>query len=325
MHQPINRRQAMAWTSAFAVPHLALAETGFPSKPLRIIVPQPPGGGFDTIARILADSLSKGLNQPVVVENRTGSGTLIGTDVAAKADPDGYTLLTGSISNLALNMGLYRNLPYDSLRDFDAVGLAVSYTYVLMARAGLPQKSLAEVIAFAKANPNRLTYASAGNGSGQHVLAAALWNLANVELMHIPYRGAQPAYSDILGGRVDLFFDLWPTARPNIESERVVPLAVSGLQRQPQIPYAPTLVEAGYKIDLESWFGLFTQSKTPSPIKEILRKEIGKVISSRDVSDAFRKTGGRSLSLSAAETRDLVNRDVAKWSKRVRDLGITPG
>ena len=209
----------------------AWAQASYPDKPLRVIVPQPPGGGFDFVSRVLAERLGKLLGQSVVVENRPGSGTLVGTDLAAKAAPDGYTLLTGSVSNLALNMGLYRNLPYDSLRDFEPLGLAVSYSYSLMARKDLAQQSLKDVIAFAKANPGKLTYASAGNGSGQHVLAAALWHLAGVELTHVPYRGAQPAYQDLLGGRVDVFFDLSSTARVHIDAGTVRPLAVSGNAR----------------------------------------------------------------------------------------------
>lgn len=320
----LTRRHTLALAGALATPGIGFAQAAFPNKPLRVIVPQPPGGGFDFVARILAEQLAKGLGQPVVVENRTGSGTLMGTEAAAKAEPDGYTLLTGSVSNMALNMGLYRKLPYDSLVDFEPVGLAVAYPYVLMARADLPHKTLASVIAFAKANPGKLTYASAGNGSGQHVLPAALWSQAGVDIQHVPYRGAQPAYLDLLGGRVDLFFDLWPTARVHIEAGKAVPLAVSGLKRQPQIPDTPTLTEAGHKIDLESWFGFFTQAKTPAPVKEKLRVELDKVIANREVVEAFRKAGGTALSLSAAQTRDLVRRDVERWSKQVRDLGITP-
>ncbi|HSV82735.1 MAG TPA: tripartite tricarboxylate transporter substrate binding protein [Ramlibacter sp.] len=324
MDQNMNRRRVLACAGLLATPSFAFAQGGFPTRPLRAIVPVPPGGGFDFVARVLADRLSKGLGQPVIVENRPGSGTLVGTDLAAKADPDGYTLLTGSISNLALNMGLYRKPPYDSLRDFDPVGLAVSYSYVLVARPDLPQKSIADVVAHAKANPGRLTYASAGNGSGQHVLAAALWRQAGASVNHIPYRGVQAGYQDLLGGRIDLLFDLWPTARTYIESGRVRSLAVSGTTRQPQIPDAPTLVESGYTIDLESWFGFFTQSKVPGAIKERLRSELERVIASREVSDIFRKSGGTSLSLSVAETRQLVRRDVERWSRLVRELGISP-
>ena len=303
----------------------SFAQAGYPIKPIRLIVPQPPGGGFDFVARILADRLGKVLGQPVVVENRTGSGTLVGTDFAAKAEPDGYTLLTGSISNLALNMGLYRNPPYNSLRDFEPLGLAVSYSYTLMARKDLPHKSLKDVVTHARANPGKLTYASAGVGSGQHVIAAALWQQAGVDLTHVPYRGAQAAYQDLIGGRVDLFFDLSPTARTQIEGGNARALAVSGGTRQPTLPDVPTITETGVaKLQLESWFGLFAPAKTPHQILQRLRSELDVIIASREVSDIFRKAGGRSLSLSLAQTRALVKRDVDYWSALIRALDIKP-
>ena len=321
-----NRRTALAALSALATvgaPSVFAQATAFPSKPLRVIVPQPPGGGFDVVGRILADRLSKALKQPVVVENRTGSGTLVGTDLAAKADPDGYTLVVGSISNIALNMGLYKSPPYNSLRDFEPLGLAASYSYTLMGRKDLPFKSLKEVIDYSKANPGKLTYASAGVGSGQHVLAAALWQRAGVDITHIPYRGAQMAYQDLIGGRVDMFFDLSPTARPQIDSGNVRALVVSGTTRQPTLPDVPTIRETGVaKLELESWFGLFAPSKTPPKILERLRSELETIIASKEVSDIFRKNGGRSLSLSLAETRALVKRDVEYWSKLINELGI---
>lgn len=298
---------------------------GYPSKPLRVVVPQPPGGGFDVVGRLLADRLGKALNQGVVVENRPGSGTLVGTDLVAKSAPDGYTLLVGSVSNLALNPGLYRNLPYDSLRDFEPVGLAVAYSYTLVARKDLPFHSLRELIAHAKAHPKKLSYASGGNGSGQHVLAAALWNLAGVDVVHVPYRGAQAAYQDLLGGRVDLFFDLSPTARSQVEAGQLKALAVSGPARLPFHPEVPTLAEAGVpNIELESWFGLFAPSKTPPEVLERLRTELSRIISSPDLVETFRKAGGKPLNLSTEQARALVRRDVDRWSKITRDLDIRP-
>jgi len=290
---------------------------------LRVIVPQPPGGGFDFVARALAERLTKSLGQSLVVENRSGSGTLVGTDAAAKADPDGYSILVGSVSNIALNMGLYDKLSYDSLRDFEPVGLAVSYSYTLMARKDLPINSLKDLVTFAKANPGKLSYASAGVGSGQHVLPAALWHLAGADLIHVPYRGAQAAYLDLLGGRVDLFFDLSSTARVHVNAGSVKALAVSGAERNPMHPDVPTIVESGVApLDLESWFGYFVPKKTPMDIQDRLRSELAKVIAQPDLQETFRKAGGKPLSLNAEQTRALVRRDVERWSKLVRDIGI---
>jgi tripartite-type tricarboxylate transporter receptor subunit TctC len=301
----------------------ASAQSAYPSRPVRVIVPQPPGGGFDFVARLLADRMGRQAGQAFMVENKPGSGTLVGTDFVAKAAPDGYTLLTGSVSNLALNPGLYRNLPYDSLRDFEPLGIAVSYSYTLMARRELPLNSLKDVVAYAKANPRRLTYASAGAGSGQHVLAAALWHLAGVELVHVPYRGAQAAYQDLLGGRVDLFFDLAPTARGQIDAGSVKALAVSGAARNPMHPDLPTITESGVaQLELESWFGLFAPAKTPPEVLEKLRADLAKVIAAPDVADAFRKAGGKPAGLSMADTRELVQRDVQRWTRLIRDADI---
>jgi len=302
----------------------AWAQADYPSRALRVIVPQPPGGGFDFVARALGERLAKRLGQPVVVENRTGSGTLIGTDAAAKAAADGYTLLTGSVSNMVLNMGLYKNLSYDSLRDFEPVGLAVSYSYTLIARADLPFKTLAEVVAHAKANPGKLTYASAGNGSGQHVLAAALWQLAGVEITHIPYRGAQAAYADLLGGRVDMFFDLTPTTRAHIESGKVFPLAVSGAERNALQPTVPTINETGVaRLDLESWFGYFAPRGTPPAALQRLRTELAAVIAEPELRDVFTKAGGKPMTITVEQTSAMLKRDVERWTALIRAANIS--
>ncbi len=322
----LNRRRLVQAVPALALSGLApmaWAQAAWPNRPLRVIVPQPPGGGFDFVARALAERLAKQIGQSVVVENRPGSGTLVGTDAAAKADPDGYTILMGSVSNIALNMGLYDKLSYDSLRDFEPVGMAVSYSYTLMARNDLPFNSLQEVVAHAKANPGKLNYASAGNGSGQHVLAAALWHLAGANITHIPYKGAQAAYQDLLGGRVDLFFDLSSTARPQVDSGKVKALALSGAERNPMHPNVPTIIESGVaQLDLESWFGYFVPSKTPAAVQERLRSELAKVIASPELQENFRSRGGKPLNLSTAQTKALVQRDVERWTKLVRDIGI---
>ncbi len=324
----INRRQAIASMAFTCATPLTMAQSTFPNKPLKIIVPQPPGGGFDFVGRVLGERLGKQLGQNIVVENKPGSGTLVGTDFVAKAAPDGYTLLVGSVSNMALNMGLYASLPYDSLRDFELLGLAVGYSYTLMARKDLPFKDLRELVAHAKVNAGKLSYASAGNGSGQHVLAAALWHLAGVELIHVPYRGAQAAYQDLLGGRVDVFFDLAPTARVQVDAGNVRALATSGAVRNAMHPDVPTLIETGVTgsgaLELESWFGLFVPSKTPADVQDKLRAELAKVISAPETASVFTKAGGRPLTLSATDAKALVRRDIERWSKLIKTIGVKP-
>jgi tripartite-type tricarboxylate transporter receptor subunit TctC len=300
------------------------AQQSYPDRPIKLIVPQPPGGGFDTVARILADRLGPQLGQSVVVENRTGAGTLVGTEAAARSPADGYTLLLGALSNIALNPGLYAKLPYDPLGDFTPIGLAVTWSYTLVARKDLPYKDLKELIAFAKANPEKITYASAGRGSGQHIAMAVTEKLSGVRLTHVPYRGAQPAYQDILGGRVDLFFDISSTARAQVEGGTVRALAVSSRDRQPFHPDVPSVKETGVAdLDMESWFGLFAPAKTPAPILERLRKELAAVLARPDVSELFAKTGGRVLRMSPEEAEKLVRSDIERWTKLIKEAGVS--
>jgi tripartite-type tricarboxylate transporter receptor subunit TctC len=310
---------ALAWIGPL------LAQT-YPERTIKIIVPQPPGGGFDTVARVLADRLSPLLGQPLVVENRPGAGTLVGPEAAAKAPADGYTLLLGALSNIALNPGLYDKLSYDPLRDFAPVGLAVTWSYTLVARKDLPHKDLADVVAFARANPDAITYASAGRGSGQHVAMAVTAQLAGVKLTHVAYRGAQAAYQDVLGGRVDLFFDISSTARAQVDAGSVRALAVSSKERQPMHPAVPSVTETGVAaLDMESWFGLFAPVGVPGPVLARLRAEFAKVLADPEVAALFGKTGGRMLNLSPAETDVFIKRDVERWTKLIREAGVSAG
>jgi tripartite-type tricarboxylate transporter receptor subunit TctC len=318
----MQRRHLLLSALAASLAGGARAQADFPNKALKIVVPQPPGGGFDFVGRTLAEAMGKGLGQSVVVENRPGSGTLVGTDAVAKAAADGYTLLVGSVSNMVLNVGLYPSLPYDPVRDFEPVGNAVAYSYTLMGRKDLAVASLADLIAKAKAQPRSYTYASAGNGSGQHVLAAALWHQAGVELVHVPYRGAQAAYQDLLGGRVDVFFDLAPTARGQINGGTVKGLATSGAQRNAMHPDLPTLRESGVELDLESWFGLFAPARTPGPVLAKLRAELARVAALPEVKEIFTKAGGRPLPMGADELRAMHARDLERWTKLVRAAGL---
>src|SRR5687767_11873792 len=217
----------------------------FPTRALRVIVPQPPGGGFDMVARTLSEPFATLLGQPVIVENRPGGGTVVGTEVVAKADADGYTVLLGASANLVLSAGLYSKLPYNPKTDFTPVGIAATFSYTLVARNDLPFSSLREIVDHARTNPGKLTYASGGNGSGQHIAAAVTFHLAGVNITHVPYKGAQAAYQDLIPGRVDMFFDNSATARAHIQNGRVKPIAVSAPQRISYHPDVPTVREAG--------------------------------------------------------------------------------
>ncbi len=235
----------------------------YPSRPVRVVAPSAPGGGFDLVGRVLAHKLGEQTGQAFVVENRPGAGTLVGTQLVARAAPDGYNLVVGGLSNIALNMGLYREPGYDSLCDLTPVSLVVSHSYTLVARRDLPLASLKEVIAFARANPGKLNIGTSGPGTGQYIGAAIIGALAEVNMVKVPYKGAQPVYQDLLAGRVDLFYDNTTTTRPYVESGQVKALAVSSRARAPNMPQVPTIIETGVlDLEMETWFGLFAPART---------------------------------------------------------------
>lgn len=303
---------------------VAAQSTGdWPSRNITLVAPQPPGGGFDTVARVLADRMRPILGQTIIVENRTGAGTRVGTQSAAKAPADGYTLMIGALSNMALNPGLYDNLPYDPLKDFKLVGMAVTWSYTLVARKDLPMSDLKDVIAFAKANPEKLTFASAGLGSGQHIASAVMARMAGVRMTHVPYRGSQDAYQDILGGRVDLFFDISSAAKSQVDAGNVKALAVSSKERQPIHPNVPSVFETGIApLDMESWFGLFAPAATPEPVLAKLRAAMAQVMAAPDVQELFAKSGGQVPKGSMAEQEAKVRGDIERWTKLIREAGV---
>jgi tripartite-type tricarboxylate transporter receptor subunit TctC len=322
----VSKLSSLLKSSLFVVSILAgsvMAQSGFPDKPLHIIVPQPPGGGFDLVGRVLADKLAPIMKESFIVENKPGVGTVVGTDYVAKQAADGYTAVVGSISNIVMNPWLYKNLPYDPIKDFVPVGLVTSYSYTLIGRKGLPFTDLKGLIKYAQENPGKLTYASGGNGTGQHVLAAALWKNAGVDCVHIPYKGAQAAYTDIIGGRVDLFFDLSPTAKPHIDSGSVVTFATSGATRNPNLPNVPTVIETGVSnIQLESWFGLFLPAKTPAAIVTKWQEAFSQVANQVDVKDRFEKAGGKPIAPSPAEVKNMVQNDYNRWKQLISAANI---
>jgi tripartite-type tricarboxylate transporter receptor subunit TctC len=294
----------------------------YPNRPIRVIVPQPPGGGFDLVARTLAEPLSRVMGNPVVVENRPGGGTIVGTEAVAKAEPDGYTILLGANANLAFNPGLYAKLPYDPRADFVPVGLATFNSYTLVARSDLPFNSLKEIVEHARANPGKLTYASAGNGTGQHITAAVTFHRAGVTLTHVPYKGAGPAYQDLMPGRVDLFFDNSATAQPHIDGGRVKAIAVSSVERLAALPNVPTVRENGVDFENEAWIGYFVRSGTPAPVVARLRADFDKVLAMPEISANLQKRGYRTVRLSPKETEALVAKDIDKWTQLIRSAGI---
>jgi tripartite-type tricarboxylate transporter receptor subunit TctC len=303
----------------------AAAAQDYPAKTVRIIVPSAPGGGYDVIGRLLAERFSQDFGQAFVVENRPGGGTLVGTQAAASAPPDGYTLLVGGLANMAFNPGLHKEPRYNPASDFAPVAMVGAFTYALVARKDLPLLDLAQLVAYARVNPGKLTIATSGVGTGQHVSALLLKRFAGIDLLEVLYKGAQPAYIDLLAGRVDLFFDNTTTARPFIADGRVRPLVTSGSVRDALLPDVPTAAEAGLQdFVLDSWLGLFAPAKTPSGVIERLRAATLKAVDNAEVRRRLEANGWRILSMSPEETRAFVKREAEKWPVILRQAGIKP-
>ena len=319
----VRRRLAACFMLAIAMATCTTFVAAYPTKPVRIIVPSAPGGGYDFIGRLFADRLSRELGQAFVVENRTGAGTLVGTQAAIQSPADGYTLLVGGLANLAFNPGLYKDPGYDPVTDLVPVALIGSASYALVARRGLPQSTLRDIVQFARGNPGKLSIATAGTGTGQHVAAALLKHLTVTDMLEIPYRGAQPAFIDVLAGRVDLMFDNTTTVRPMIEDGRVKLIATTGASRDALLPGIPTCREAGVEgLVLEGWVGLFAPAKAPRLIVEQLRAAVAKVKQDPEVRARLESNGWRIMSLSAIESDAFVKSEAQRWLQFIRQAGI---
>lgn len=307
----------------FAIPPVLGQD--YPSKAVRIIVASAPGGGYDFTGRLLAEHLSHELGQPFVVENRVGGGTVLGTQLAATAPADGYTLVMGGLANMAFNLAMQKDLRYDPIRDFTPVAMVGAFTYTLVGRKDLPASSMRELVDYARANPGKLTIATSGVGTGQYVSALLLKRFANVDLLVVNYKGAQPAYADLLPGRVDLFFDNTTTARPFIADGRVKAFVTSGSVRDALLPDVPTAGELSMpELVCDSWMGLFAPARTPPAIVERLRGATLQALGNADVRRRLEATGWRVISMGADETRAFVKQEAEKWPALLRQAGLKP-
>jgi tripartite-type tricarboxylate transporter receptor subunit TctC len=318
--------RSLAWIAAALAP-LALgaaeapAQTGYPDRPVKIIVPIGPGGSYDLVGRHLADVLSKRTGQSFFVENKPGAGTVVGTQAAAQSEPDGYTLLVGGLSNMVFNPALYSKLAYDPLRDFVPVALVYKFGYVMVGRKDLPQLRLLDIVAAAKANPGSITVATAGVGTGQQLVAAAFMKAAGVKLQEVPYKGSPPAFTDLLAGRIDLFFDSMAAGLPYIQSGQARGIAVLSSRRSPLAPDVPTMSEAGVPgLDVDSWLGIFVPTKTPPQVIARLRDDIH--ASLPDLRERFEKSGGEVWDLPHEKLDAFVVSEYENWAKLIREAGI---
>jgi tripartite-type tricarboxylate transporter receptor subunit TctC len=318
--------RSLAWTAAVLAPFalsiaLAQAQTTYPDHAVKIIVPIGPGGSYDLVGRHLADVLSKRTGQAFFVENKPGAGTVVGTQAAAQSEPDGYTLLVGGLSNMAFNSALYSKLAYDPLRDFVPVALVYRFGYVMVGRKDMPQTKLADIVATAKANPDSISVATAGVGTGQQLVAAAFMKAAGVKFLEVPYKGSPPAFTDLLAGRIDLFFDSIAAGLPYVQSGQARGIAVLSSKRSPLAPDVPTMSEAGVPgLDVDSWLGIFVPAKTPQDVIAKLRTDIR--ASLPDLKDRFEKSGGEVWDLPNERLDAFVASEYDNWTKLIREAGI---
>ena len=302
---------------------IAQAE-GYPSKPIRIIVPYPPGGFNDTLARTIGQKLTEKWGQPVIVDNRPGGGTTIGTNLAAKAAPDGYTLLIVSFA-FAVNPALYAALPYETDKDFVPIVLAASTPNLLVVNPALPVKSVKELVALAKSEPGKLNYASAGNGSSNHLSMELFKSLTGVDIVHVPYKGSAPAVIDLIGGQVDLMFDNVPNVLQQVKAGKLRGLAVSSKEHSTFIKELPTVAESGVPgFDVSVWFGVVAPAGTPLSLMERLNAEINRILKLPDVVQLFNGQGVAPLGGTREEFATYLRTQMSKWAKVVGATGARP-
>lgn len=310
---------AILWAVAHAG---AAAAAAYPEKPIRLIVPFPPGGGTDILTRMVANKLTESQGWQFVIDNRPGAGGNIGLDLAAKAAPDGYTMVMGQTSNLAVNPNLYAKLPYDSLRDFTPVTLVSSMPIALMVWAKSPYMKLSDLLDAAKNKPDALTRASTGNGTIGHLSGELLERATGVKMIHVPYKGAAQAFPDLLGGRLAVFFSSVETALPQVNGGTIRVLAVTSAKRVAALKNVPTVAEAGYKgVEASTWFGLLVPAKTPANIVARLSAETSRVLSRPDMRERL-ASAGEEVTPGPEAFAALLKADIAKWGKIVRDAGV---
>ena len=301
---------------------IAAPAQSYPDHAVKIVVPIGPAGSYDILGRLVADQLSRRLNQSFVVENRPGGGTIVGTKAVIASPPDGYTLLVGGLSNIVFNAGLYKTLSYDPLNDLVPVALILNISYTLVGSPTLPYKTPKEIVAAAKANPGSIKLANAGVGTGQHVVGAAFQAITGTKMLEVPYRGSSLAFPDLLSGRVDLFFDSTPAAMPYVKSGQAKGLAILTSKRIAEMPDVPTMTESGIPgLEIDSWIGIFAPAKTPPAVIALLRKHITEA--GPEMQPKLANIGGELMQVPPDKLTAVVKADYDKWLKIIKDAGIT--
>ena len=306
----------------FSLP--AFAQQTYPQKPITLVVPYPPGGSADILARTLAPKLGERMGQAILIENRAGAGTAIGAKAVASSPPDGYTLLLGTVSSNAINPAMTK-VGYDPIKDFVAIAPVAAIPFVLVANPTFARNNVGELIAYAKVNPEKVSYASAGPGTSNHLAGVMLASAAQINLVHVPYKGSAPALNDVIGGHVPIMFDLIATAQPMIQAGKVKPLAVTSKGRASLLPQVPTMRESGLAdYQVSAWFGIFGPAEIPVAIVNKLNLEITAVIKNPEMQKRLRELGAEPETATPQEYERFVREEAAKWATVVKLANLAP-
>jgi len=301
----------------------ALAADLYPSKAVRMVVPFAAGGSTDLLARSIAQRLNEAWKQPVVVDNRGGGGGIIGADHVAKSQADGYTVLVGTNTTNAVAASLYAKLPYDVQRDFAPITEIATIPQVLSVHPSIPAKTVKDLVALAKARPNQLNFGTAGNGSTSHMAMELFQSVAQIKMVHVPYKGTGPALIELLGGHLSLMFDVIMTSQPHVQSGKLRALAISSLKRSPTAPQIPTVAEAGYPgFEAMVWFGLFAPAGTPPEVVRRISAECARVLNTPSMRELLAGQGLEIVASSPADFAARVNNEIGKWRKVIQEAGI---
>jgi tripartite-type tricarboxylate transporter receptor subunit TctC len=301
---------------------LSGAEQAYPSRPIRLVVPFPAGGSLDAVARAVGQSLSIAWGQPVIIDNRPGAGGNIGADLVAKSAPDGYTILEGALSTHAVKVSLYSNKPYDPIKDFAPITLVAVTPNVLVLNPSVPANSVAELIAYAKANPGKLAFGSGSNGSAGHLAGELFKTEAGVDMVHVPYKGGAPAMQDLLGGQIQLMFDNLANSMQQVRAGKLKALAVTTAKRSPLVPDLPTLAEAGLPgFDIYTWWGFMAPAGTPKEIIAKWNTEVARILNTPEMRAYFAQQGAEPSPTSPEQFMALIKGEIPKYAKIIKASG----
>jgi tripartite-type tricarboxylate transporter receptor subunit TctC len=318
----IGRRLALALALQCLATSVFAAD--YPSKPIRLVVPYAPGGGADSVARIVAKRMSEQMGQPIVIDNKGGAGSILGTDIVAKAEPDGYTLLLGQSGPISINPAIYKSLPYDSVKDFAPVAMTTAYPYILVVNADLPVKSLQEFVALAKSKPGAMNYGSTGVGAANHLVSELFNSKAGLKMTHVPYRGTALAVGDLLGGQLTMVFGDPISVLSQIKAGRLRALAVTSLERSAVAPEVPTVAESGYPgFEALAWHGILAPARTPPAIVKKLNEEIVKALADPTTKKLLEDQAMQTVGSSPDAFAAFIRKDIAIWKAVATSANVT--